>query len=526
MKNLLAVIVLFLNVTVAISQDSINFPNPKIWLRADQPGLVNTQWPDVSGHGYNAIVNNNMTLPDTTLFNFNPSFLFDTNSKSLSIDYCPRRSSKLLVFAVYRPYNSRPESGIWDLALDSNIKVRLTTQKLRNLYRVIQYDDSTGTFPTINLLNQNWRNKNIDTAFSKLIIAGTDSLSYTGKFAEFILYDTLLSQADIFKLHTYLAIKYGVSIAEMNYVQSNDSTIWDYQENILFKFDIAGLGKDSLIDVNQKQSAGNGGESPLKIAAGALYENNSSNPARINQGDFLIWGHTAGMLADIDTSSVDTTRISNLSKCVWLMKSTGLTHGSIRTQLILDASLIPGVDSINLVINRYGNSDFTRDSSLIIAPAGADSTGRYYFNDVLWDTDNSGSDVFTFQVMQSFPSTKATMSTNDSQDEDTQQPLGGENLNSGAGNAASGTGLYNSTSYVNCSLYPNPTAHEYSITIDMNTTLPLIVEICDENGKQIERFRREGALQYVLSGNIDKTGCYFVTVKTPQESKTYKLVVN
>lgn len=525
MKKLLAAILILFCTTVAFAQDSLNFPNPLIWLRADRMGAVNTQWPDVSGHGYNAVVNGGQSLPDTTLFNFNPSFLFDSNSKSLSIDYCAQRTSKLLVFAVYRPNNPQPENGIWNLALDSNIMVRLTTQRLKNLYRVIQYDDSTGTYPTINLLNQNWRNKPIDTALSKLIIAGTDSLSYTGKFAEFILYDTLLSQADIYKLHTYLAIKYGVCISEMNYVQSNDSTIWDYQENILFKFDIAGLGKDSLIDVDQRQSAGNGGESPLKIAAGSLCENNAANPAGINEGDYLIWGHTAGTLADIDTSSLDTTRISNLSKCVWLMKSSGLTHGSIRTQVILDASEIQGVDSICLVINRYGNTDFAKDSSLVIAPDGVDSTGHYYFNNVLWDTDNSGSDVFTFRINQFFPSEKTTISAYDSQ-EDSQQSIGGENLNSNTGNATSADGSGNSPALLNCSLYPNPTAHEYSITISMNTTSPLTVDIRNEEGKQIDYFQREGALQYILNGYIDKSGCYFVTVKTTQESKTYKLVVN
>ena len=493
----------------ADAQNSLGFKNPTIWLRADQAGQNVNQWQDVSGNGYNGVVVNNQTLPDTSLFNYNRCFLFDSVSHPLKISYKAKNNARMLVFAVYKPINQDQEKGIWSLGLDSSIQVKLTTQRLKNVYKFIKYNDSTSVLPTINLLSQNWRNKHVDSTLSSLIVGGTDSLCYTGKFAEFMLYDTTLGVHDIYKLHTYLAIKYGVSIRDMDYMSSKDSTLWSFRKNINYKNDIAGIGKDSLLQINQKQSAGKGGESPLKIAAGRLQINNDTNTAQIAEGNFLIWGHNGQVLDDINTDSVVENQIINMSKCIWLMKAPNPGSRQISTQVVFNASEIFNAEEVKLVINRFGKPSFTLDSCYIAAPDSVDSTGNYYFNNIYWDTDGSGSDMFGFKINRSGVPERSFDS--------------GSGNNSQAGNQNNNN--EDDHAILEYSMFPNPTNNNYTIYIKVIDNDPITIRIQDENGKVIDEFTKSGYQEYTLNGFIKEKGCYLVTVATKKETKTYKLIV-
>ncbi len=70
MKKLHAFAAIVLIWANGFSQINGCFPNPRIWIRADRPGVTGTQWQDQSGNGYHATVQNNAALPDTTLFNY------------------------------------------------------------------------------------------------------------------------------------------------------------------------------------------------------------------------------------------------------------------------------------------------------------------------------------------------------------------------------------------------------------------------------------------------------------------------
>jgi hypothetical protein len=515
MKKIIILFVIGVFYLNTYSQNSNRFHNPLVWLRADNPGSQNGQWMDVSGNGYNAVTQNNQSLPDTGMFNYHPCFMFDSLSNPLNVNYKAKKEAKMLVLAVYKPAVTQQENGIWSLGLDSSIQVKLTTQRLKNVYKFIKYNDSTSTQPTLNLLSQNWRNKHIDSTMSRLIVGGTDSLNFTGKFAEFILYDTTISGNDILKVHTYLAIKYGVCIKDKNYIASNDSILWDSKKNLQYNQEIAGIGKDSLLYLNQKQSAGNGGDSPLRIAVGSLKITNDENTSQIQEGAFLIWGNNGQTLTDVNQDTLDTTRITNMSKSVWLMKNSGVSSRGISTQVVLNASEIYGAININLVINRYGNTTFPIDSSIVINPDSVDSEMNYYFSGIQWDTDSSGYDVFGFQVLKSASCNNKTNNNNSS------------NGNNGSNNSSiSQNGIAdNSSPIIDCSLFPNPTISNYTINIKLNQELPITVTIQGENGKKIEVLERKSSSEYTLKGYLKERGCYLVTIESGQDSKTYKLIV-
>jgi len=514
MKKFFVIAFLLYSVAGGFAQIHTPFSTPKIWLRTDVPGTVNTQWADCSGHGYHATVNNNQVLPDSGLFNYNKCFVFDSSSQPLSIDYKAKPTAKLLVFAVYKPNAPQAEEGIWNLVLDSSIQVKLTTQKLKNVFRVIKYADSTLTSPIINLLSQNWKNKHIDSTASFMHIAGTDSLNFTGKFAEFILYDSTVTGNEILKLHTYLGIKYGVSIRQMNYIGSDDSTIWNYRNNIDYNIDIAGIGRDTVIHINQKQSAGNGGESPLKIAAGRLKNTNDENPYSIAEGNFLIWGNNGKSIGEINEDTINPILVENVSKSIWFMKRTGDSASHISTQVVLSTAGIVDADTIRLIINRYADSFFPVESTIAYYADSIDSTGNYYFNNIKWDTDNSGSDVFSFQIKKEvvLKSMESDSTENNSEDQQSDN----DSDNNGSNNA----------SILYCSLYPNPTISNYTINIKIDNPSPISGIIQDVNGKNIDAFHRSGSTEYTISGYINEPGIYFVTIETVSDKKTFRLVIN
>lgn len=87
MKKLILFAILSFFLLNAFPQSNTCFPNPEIWLRADQQGNMAGQWFDASGHGYHATVVNNQVLPDSGLFNYNKCFVFDSSSQPLTINY-------------------------------------------------------------------------------------------------------------------------------------------------------------------------------------------------------------------------------------------------------------------------------------------------------------------------------------------------------------------------------------------------------------------------------------------------------
>ena len=213
---------------------------------------------------------------------------------------------------------------------------------------------------------------------------------------KFMLFDTSLTQLELAKMHTYFGIKYGVGINNFNYVNSSDNIIWDYEKNEEYSNNIAGIGKDSLLKINQKQSSGEGGESILTIWVGELAEFNKDNPSEINELDYLIWGDNNKDFNNFIISNNDDEYITNLSERKWLMECSGSTVREINTNLSVYAPDIDDSLTLALVINSEANIDFPYATSRIIYPDSV-GDGVYYYYNVRWDIDSSGSDIFTFK---------------------------------------------------------------------------------------------------------------------------------
>ncbi len=118
-------------------------------------------------------------------------------------------------------------------------------------------------------------------------------------FAEVALYNAKLTQNEIDRVESYLAIKYGVTrggntntSTTYNYLASNSTVVFDKASNMGYNYDIAGIGRDDASALNQKQSISVNKTDILTIGLGNIASENSNNINTFaSDRSFLMWGN-------------------------------------------------------------------------------------------------------------------------------------------------------------------------------------------------------------------------------------------
>ncbi len=421
------------------------------------------------------------------------------------------------MFAVYKADTSQSGYSIWSVRLDSCNFIEMNSLFVRDLYGKNSYSHGSEGSPKLNFLKHYWSDQKIDTSYNHLFVCGGDSItSFKGAIAEMLFYNNSLSYKDITRVSTYLAIKYGISLSDINYIRSDNAVIWDVKKNKEFNNEIAGIGKDLKLQINQKQSGGNGGDAILKITCNNRFYNwNKENSYEINDGDFLMWGDNGKNLLDFftDTLSTDSTHytdstiyrtyLTNLSERRWLMRRTGKTANAIPTVVMLHAPDLARdtLKSITLIISRKANILFPADSCLFFTPDSTDSSGNFYFHNIHWDTDSSGSDAFTFQV-------------NEVQQD--QQSC----LNRSLSANSPGNGGISSVD-----VFPNPSNGLVNVRVTLTEPENVSVMVQDESGRVVYKNQLYNKQDYLEKIQLNSKGVYFLNIETKEKKKHIKLVV-
>ncbi|MDH6309874.1 hypothetical protein M2451_002245 [Dysgonomonas sp. PFB1-18] len=103
---------------------------------------------------------------------------------------------------------------------------------------------------------------------------------------------TYISAAELKKVHSYLAIKYGITLEGQDLVASDGTTVvWDGtgSTNNGYKDNVFGIGKDSGSGLNQKQ-AYSFDRRAMTVFVDELKDLNSMNTGSIDEGHFLMFG--------------------------------------------------------------------------------------------------------------------------------------------------------------------------------------------------------------------------------------------
>ncbi|WP_208503970.1 hypothetical protein [Roseivirga sp. E12] len=208
---------------------------------------------------------------------------------------------------------------------------------------------------------------------------------YAGDIAETIAYNQVLDSDQRNRVESYLAIKYGITLAgaddgttgsvdERDYRAGDGGTIWDYSGKTTYSNDIFGIGRDDLSCLDQTQSQSANSDAMVTIN---------------NTGGFSV--DDSWLVSGNDNATIEATRnperpatINSRLNREWQVQETG-TVGTV--ELTFDLTGVTGTasGSNNLTQTRLlvdDDGDFSNGGTTIISPSAT----------------NGGSQTVTFNV--------------------------------------------------------------------------------------------------------------------------------
>lgn len=159
-------------------------------------------------------------------------------------------------------------------------------------------------------------------------IGSSNDAPWTGTINEVLAYSDKVTDADMQKINTYLAIKYGITLGQGNntantagnfhisdnfakydYVATDGTTkIWDATALNTYRYHIAGIGRDDNEGLAQKQSTSvnYNANNQVTIGLGGIFASNAANTANsfTNDRSYLVWGdngQATTLFADMGT---------------------------------------------------------------------------------------------------------------------------------------------------------------------------------------------------------------------------------
>lgn len=163
---------------------------------------------------------------------------------------------------------------------------------------------------------------------------GGDDGGIIGNIGEVIVYgaDTITT-AERNRVDSYLAIKYGVTLNNgVNYVTSAGTTVWDKTQNSAYYNNVAGVGRDEISALHQKQSRSQASNANNQVimALGTVAATNAANASNLADGQFLLWGDNGNTQAMTNSASTYTTFAysgntdNRRMNRVWKVQNTGV----------------------------------------------------------------------------------------------------------------------------------------------------------------------------------------------------------
>jgi hypothetical protein len=376
---------------------------PRIWLSADRSAITDSQWTDLSFFKNHARALSSDGMPsEYDTVNFNPSLVFDGDDY-LMIPYSLEGLAEVTVLTVFRSADTT-ERGLWGSEDALTRNVLMTTRRAIGPDTIADLYGNSEQITILNSLLQNWDKATV-TATNSSMALGSAGITksykpFLGSIAEIIVFNRALSFLERVQYETYLAIKYGTGLSNGNFVSTNEKVLWHVAQNSAYGKNIAGIGRDDLFNLYQKQSGSAYDSGLLIVSAGPLKALNNENTSTINDRDFILWGDNG--LPLITTPGEGEDSVLSYVQRKWLVTVTGNSANQIQTELYIDANQFPA-DPMGywLIIDRSGSGNFSINNVEYILPDQL-ADGKVIFRNVQWDKDGSGKDNFGFARAKSF----------------------------------------------------------------------------------------------------------------------------
>lgn len=391
-----------------------------------------------------------------TLMNFNPcatrqQFFAD-------VPY----AEEYTMVAVYKIMDSSI-STVWQMDYSGGRILSLTSAGIVYDTTIFRFSDIPLATPSIHTLRQS-----APDAAAPLV-----RLTFGGRgvrIAEAMYFDRRLGNVELRKVQTAMAMRYGVTLGPVDYIDASGECIWSHQRNKRYHHRITGIGNDTMYNVRQFCSRSEMEGGLVTIAVDTLAP-----------GQYMFFGDDDASLEFVPIIDSLTGIPLEILEREWRIQMTGLD--TQRVQLIFDTrSLSLSDDSLLLIVDEVG-----------YLPSEVTSSSLKY-DDVMFLTDSSR---FTLaRVIGHYP------------------PVGkGGHLQT----------VTSSDGSLHYAVYPNPSTGRY--TIEIEGVDEVQVTIYNLQGQQMASYGGSQQKSYTFDGKLHTGGSYYVTITTENGTQTAKLVV-
>ncbi|WP_306619561.1 T9SS type A sorting domain-containing protein [Chryseobacterium ginsenosidimutans] len=328
----------------------------------------------------------------------------------------------------------------------------------------------------------------------------TDSLKI--KFEDQNLYEMIFfpkkaKTMDLNKIHSYLSIKYGISLEKGKYYGSDAKVIWDPEKHKDYKYRPTGLGRDEGNELYQKQSS-NQADQFLAIGMNEIKRTNSENPTTIDNNNFVMWSD------DNKYMSLKNDRTLDILERNWEINFIGnkIPKTDYQVRIIKET-----VNPKSLPLSYW--MMLKKDNGDIKKIAGVENGNYVTFGKVdFMDAFDSGNIAhFTFAV---------------SPLKDTKPENGNQDPRSGI--------LYNdkdlSLDLTKIALYPNPVKKDQNFTVTFPPMENLIISIYDGGGRLVALDKVSNTARSYVN-HLPIQSSYLINLtQNGKIIKTFKLIVD
>lgn len=221
---------------------------------------------------------------------------------------------------------------------------------------------------------------------------------WSGPITELIVFDRALSDVERQRVSTYLALRNGYTMDQTtpyrDYLNTAGAVVWNGTANATYNKNIAGIGRDDIEGLNQKQAKSIQTGSILAIGLGTIA---TDNPANTNtfpaDNSYMIWGSNSTALT---TTATDLPALfSQRLTQEWKLSLTNFNNPIQPVAMEFDLTGIThngdDLSDFTLLIDNDGDGNFTT-GTVTQVPATAYANNKLSFSNI---TNLSNNAVFT-----------------------------------------------------------------------------------------------------------------------------------
>ena len=333
--------------------------------------------------------------------NFNPVVTTADDSEQFGNTFSDLNLKAACIFAVFKQQDGEREQFIWGIRnSEGAFNTIMSSKRLADFNRkqFINFSNTRPLKPQLSTYFRSGEQDDYEESVHQLELLNTNYEDvvpfdgFSGELAELIVFERMLSPLQREKIESYLSIKYGIPFhpnANHKYLSSQNINLWDPSDNEEYRFRTTAIGRDDFSGLNQPKSKNTQDQKSVLIA----YENHAKvsipDSSSILDQAFLFWSDNNESLAPHLDDDLDLKVLARR----WQVVPSGVPQ-EWRTMLEYDVSNLIVQPHEQVWLVQFSDNENANKTQFHAPIKVAD--GLVSYQDVIWDADESGSDLFSF----------------------------------------------------------------------------------------------------------------------------------